>query len=244
MRACMTATITGSMSSWRGTLNGSSATQDSRERMRSGTTASTGPSARLPIGRCSRQQNPASSRARFPPRSRSYGTRRDTAQSFAAALTDEGLTLAIGRRDLVVLDQAGDVHTLARCLNVKVADIRERMAGIDRSELPTVEQVRDAIRERNAEREEIPRRYGTAMPLTRTGTTRLSMPRLRWKRPCRVSWGRDRTGEHWRGRQGGKNSIREMALYLWHEADKERRAEHQPQQPGAKERQQELDRDR
>jgi hypothetical protein len=27
----------------------------------------------------------------------------------------EGLTLALGRRDLVVLDQAGDIHTLARC---------------------------------------------------------------------------------------------------------------------------------
>jgi hypothetical protein len=74
-------------------------------------------------------------------------------RSFAAALPEEGLMLALGTRDLVVLDRAGDVHTLARCLNLKVADIRERLAGIDRSKVPTVEQVRDAIRERNADKD-------------------------------------------------------------------------------------------
>jgi hypothetical protein len=78
----------------------------------------------------------------------------DSARRFAGALPKEGLTLALGKRDLVVLDAAGDVHTLARCLGVKVADIRERLADIDRSKLPTVEQARTAIRERNAEREE------------------------------------------------------------------------------------------
>ena len=77
----------------------------------------------------------------------------DGPRSFAAALQLEGLTLAIGRRDLVVLDAAGDVHTLARCLNLKVAEIRERMAGIDRSKLPTVEEARGAIRERKEEKE-------------------------------------------------------------------------------------------
>jgi Relaxase/Mobilisation nuclease domain len=76
-----------------------------------------------------------------------------SARSFTAALEREGLTLALGRRDLVILDQAGDVHTLARCLNVKVADIRERMAEIDRSKLPTVEQAREAIHDRNAKKE-------------------------------------------------------------------------------------------
>jgi len=46
------------------------------------------------------------------------------------------------------------------------------------------------------------------------------------------------------GRITEKDRLREMAQYLWHEADKEHRAGHQPQQPGARERQQELDRDR
>ncbi len=77
----------------------------------------------------------------------------DSPRSFAASLPKEGLTLALGSRDLVVLDQAGDVHTLARCLNLRVADIRERLAGIDRLKVPTVEQAREAIRERSAEKE-------------------------------------------------------------------------------------------
>lgn len=77
----------------------------------------------------------------------------DSAKSFAASLAWEGFTLAVGRRDLVVLDRTGDVHTLARCLDTKVAEIRDRMAGIDRSKLPSVEQAREAIRERSAERE-------------------------------------------------------------------------------------------
>jgi ABC-type oligopeptide transport system ATPase subunit len=46
------------------------------------------------------------------------------------------------------------------------------------------------------------------------------------------------------GRITEKDQLRDMALYLWQEGDKERRAGHQPQQPGAKERQQDLDRDR
>jgi hypothetical protein len=46
------------------------------------------------------------------------------------------------------------------------------------------------------------------------------------------------------GRITEKDRLREMAQYLWHEADKERRAGHQPEQPGARERQQGLDRDR
>jgi hypothetical protein len=41
-----------------------------------------------------------------------------------------------------------------------------------------------------------------------------------------------------------KDRLRQMAQYLWLEADNERRAGHQPQQPDAKERQQGLDRDR
>ena len=81
----------------------------------------------------------------------------DSAKSFAASLAWEGYTLAIGRRDLVVLDHAGDVHPLARCLDIKISEIKERMASIDRSELPTVDEARAAIQERNAEKEKAPK---------------------------------------------------------------------------------------
>jgi hypothetical protein len=77
----------------------------------------------------------------------------DSGKAFAAALASEGFTLALGRRDLVVLDRAGDVHTLARCLDLKVADIRERLASIDRDKLPTVEEARKAMRVQPAAKE-------------------------------------------------------------------------------------------
>jgi hypothetical protein len=81
----------------------------------------------------------------------------DSAKSFAASLAWEGYTLAVGRRDLVVLDHAGDVHTLARCLDTKVSEIRDRMASIDRSTLPTVDQAREEIKSRSAEKEVTPK---------------------------------------------------------------------------------------
>lgn len=66
------------------------------------------------------------------------------------ALREEGLTLAVGRRDLVVLDAEGGAHTLARCLGLKAAEIRERTAKLDRSKLPTVEHARETIQELKA----------------------------------------------------------------------------------------------
>ena len=90
-------------------------------------------------------------------------TAADNAHSFAAALEQEGLTLAVGRRDLVILDAAGDVHTLARCLNLKVADIRERLAEIDRSQLPTVDQARDASRDRQQQKSNLPDRLNSEL---------------------------------------------------------------------------------
>ena len=244
-----------------------------------------------------------------------------SAGRFAAALPAEGLTLAVGKRDLVVLDAAGDVHTLARCLNLKVADIRERMADIDRSKLPTVEQARDAIRERTAEKETPAPVWdrdaanqnwqdaviNAAIELEKTaprfagerpdggtlagGDREKEQPRQpdakddpqsaeiralaallyqQIKAEERPGQANDNEAEKERmlafgfdpakraaldkwqelgervetGKITEKDRIREMAQYLWQEADKERRAEHQPQQPGARERQQELDRGR
>jgi hypothetical protein len=76
-----------------------------------------------------------------------------SAEKFAAALPKEGLTLAAGNRDLVVLDATGGVHTLRRCLDLKAAELREWTTAIDRSKLPTVAQARETIRELKAENE-------------------------------------------------------------------------------------------
>jgi predicted transcriptional regulator len=66
----------------------------------------------------------------------------DNAQAFKAALEDAGYVLAKGdRRDFVVIDQVGDIHSLARQIQtVKAAELREFMKGIDRAVLPTIEQ--------------------------------------------------------------------------------------------------------
>src|SRR5262249_61716 len=63
----------------------------------------------------------------------------DSGKAFAASLTQRGYVLCRGdRRDFCVIDQAGEAHSLARRIEgAKAADIRARMADIDREGLPT-----------------------------------------------------------------------------------------------------------
>jgi hypothetical protein len=79
----------------------------------------------------------------------------DSGKAFVAAAEDRGYRIAQGdRRDFVVVDHAGDVHSLGRRLDgVKAAAVRERMADVDRSELPTVEEARADQRARYAGQE-------------------------------------------------------------------------------------------
>ena len=72
-----------------------------------------------------------------------------SARDFIAAVEERGYKFAKGdKRDFVVLDALGDVHSLARRLDgVRVADVRARMRHIDRDSLPDVEQARLAQRE-------------------------------------------------------------------------------------------------
>jgi hypothetical protein len=64
----------------------------------------------------------------------------DSGQAFVTALEASGYLLAKGdRRDFMVIDQAGDAHSLARRIEgAKAKDIRARLDGIDRDALPTV----------------------------------------------------------------------------------------------------------
>jgi len=79
----------------------------------------------------------------------------DSGKAFAAAVEERGYKLAQGdRRDFVIVDHAGDVHSLGRRLEgVKAAAVRERMADVDRSELLTVEEARADQRARYAGQE-------------------------------------------------------------------------------------------
>lgn len=73
----------------------------------------------------------------------------DNALSFKAALEEHGYVLVQGdRRKFVIIDQAGQVHSLGRQIRgVKPAELDEFMKGIDPQTLPTVEQAREARKE-------------------------------------------------------------------------------------------------
>ena len=74
----------------------------------------------------------------------------DGAEAFHAALKDKGYTLAQGdRRDFVIVDRAGGIHSLARRIDgVNAAQLRTFMEPIDRERLPTASQARDLAEKR------------------------------------------------------------------------------------------------
>jgi hypothetical protein len=80
----------------------------------------------------------------------------DGGRSCESALADEGMILAKGeRRDFIVIDQAGGLHALGkRILDVPAPEVRDRLADLDRVQLPTVEQAQQFIREQPAERQQ------------------------------------------------------------------------------------------
>src|SRR5208282_4718095 len=77
----------------------------------------------------------------------------DNAQTFKTALEEQGYILAKGdRRDFVIVDQTGSIHSLGRQIrDVKAAELREFMKGIDRETLPTAAQAVDLQRQRQQE---------------------------------------------------------------------------------------------
>ncbi len=74
----------------------------------------------------------------------------DNAAVFQTAIEDKGYLLAKGdRRDFVVIDPAGGIHSLARRIEgMKAAQLREFMSPIDRAALPSIEQAKSAQLER------------------------------------------------------------------------------------------------
>ncbi len=77
----------------------------------------------------------------------------DSAQAFVAALKSEGYVLARGdRRDFVIIDPMGEVHSLPRRLDgVKTAEVRQRLASLDLDALPDVAEAKAEVRRRREE---------------------------------------------------------------------------------------------
>lgn len=70
----------------------------------------------------------------------------DSGKTFAAALAEDGWSLARGdRRDFVAIDPQGGIHSLSRRVEgITAKDVRARMEDVDRAELPSVADVREA----------------------------------------------------------------------------------------------------
>jgi hypothetical protein len=75
----------------------------------------------------------------------------DGAEAFRAALAERGYLLARGdRRDYVILDQKGGIHSLARRIDgMRAAELREFMATMNPEAVPSIDQAREIIEERD-----------------------------------------------------------------------------------------------
>ena len=74
----------------------------------------------------------------------------DGPEAFRAALEERGYLLARGdRRDYVIIDRKGGVHSLARRIDgMKAGELREFMAPVNLESVPDIEQAREIIAER------------------------------------------------------------------------------------------------
>jgi hypothetical protein len=74
----------------------------------------------------------------------------DGAEAFRAALEDRGYLLARGdRRDYVIIDRRGGIHSLARRIEgMKAAKLREFMAAMNSESVPNIEHTREIVAER------------------------------------------------------------------------------------------------
>jgi hypothetical protein len=84
------------------------------------------------------------------------------AQSFQKNLEEAGYTLARGdRRLFVVIDRAGNAHSLARRVGMRCRDVNAKLRGLDLDALPSVAATRDAI-DRRANLTSLHSRYRAA----------------------------------------------------------------------------------
>ena len=85
----------------------------------------------------------------------------DNAQAFVNALEAAGFMLARGnKRRFVVVDTAGDVHSLARQINgAKTKDIRKKLEGLTLSLLPPVERAKVLMLQRAAAQQDAARSH-------------------------------------------------------------------------------------
>jgi len=97
----------------------------------------------------------------------------DNAAAFQQALDEAGFLVAKGdRRDFVLVDEMGEVHSLARQIRgVTAKDLRAFMADVDEAALPTVEEAKAAQSERPAPEPTQPAQAPEPSPPTSDGAS-------------------------------------------------------------------------
>jgi hypothetical protein len=89
-------------------------------------------------------------------------------RSFAVAVHLAGLTLARGRRGVIVLDAAGTPHSLARRLGLKAAEVRQKLADLDLSTLASIDGAKPSPPERiTTMTKKSPRQFAAAAQIRR-----------------------------------------------------------------------------
>jgi len=102
--------------------------------------------------------------------------RSDSGAAFVAALEESGYTLCRGDKGYCIIDQAGDVHSLARRIeSVKTAEVRARLFDTPLETLPSVAEASATVR---AQQEQPGNLAGVPVPAT-TGTEPATSQQLR-----------------------------------------------------------------
>jgi hypothetical protein len=139
----------------------------------------------------------------------------DSPAAFKAALEERGYQLARGdRRDYVVIDSAGSIHSLARRIDsMKAADLRAYMSPLDGGEIPSIAESRarlDAIRRQGSggEGPDLVKAYGrsgsyVSQSLAAQKDHAARQERLERQRSSDTLWDRIEAGED--RRAGGRH---------------------------------------
>jgi hypothetical protein len=94
--------------------------------------------------------------------------RSDNGHSFKAALAEKGYVLAKGdKRDFVILDPHGEIHSPPRRLDIKAQVLRDAWADLSPERLPTVADAKHARQEHTTPKDDL-----TPPPVIRQPTTR------------------------------------------------------------------------
>lgn len=114
----------------------------------------------------------------------------DSAQAFVNALEAAGFMLARGdKRAFVVVDVAGDVHSLARQIDgAKTKDVKAKLAGFDLSQLPPVVRAKAMMAQRAQAQQDAAQAKAKRLDAARAAAERLKFAQDRRRARLDLLW--------------------------------------------------------